>query len=217
MQRILLSLLLLLAVQALRGAENESALYLHEADSDTVATTVQHQVMSRNVFAELFGPSFGVSLGFDSRFRPGSVLGYRVGLGVTSGSVDYSYNHEWRDLSFNGVSIPLEINAVLGSGKSKFEAGLGITAFVLRRDEWKVSGYWEWDDEGETISEPESSFWHGTRPNILGTINMAYRYQRETGFFMRVGLTAFIGAWSCSPIDGVMVLPCLSLGYTFKY
>lgn len=218
MGRILLSMMLLIAGLTAFGAENESQLTI-KTNVDSVSTGELQQAMSRNIFAEFFGPSFGVGLGFDSRFRPGSVFGYRVGLSFTSGSLSYDddYNY-WRDMEFKGICIPLEVNAILGSGKSKFEVGVGIVPSLLKRNEWKVSGEWIWDEEtGEVISSPESSFRKVTRPNILGLINMGYRYQRSTGFFMRIGLTAFIGAWDCSPIDGVILLPNLSLGYTIRY
>lgn len=215
MYRLLLSLTLLLAGFTVYGAENEPALTIQAENENALAGGKEHQPMSRNIYAEFFGPSFGVGIGYDSRFRPGSVLGYSVGLAFTSGS--FNYDAGMRDLDFKGVCVPLQVNAVLGGGKSKFEVGLGVTPSILSRDEWKFSYFWEWDEDGEMISAPESSYRHVTRPNILGTINMAYRYQRETGFFLRVGLTAFIGGWRCSPVDGVLLLPCLSLGYTIRY
>lgn len=81
MGRILLSMMLLIAGLTAFGAENESQLTI-KTNVDSVSTGDLQQAMSRNIFAEFFGPSFGVGLGFDSRFRPGSVFGYRVGLSL---------------------------------------------------------------------------------------------------------------------------------------
>ncbi|WP_297063149.1 hypothetical protein [uncultured Duncaniella sp.] len=215
MCRILLSLMLLVAGLTATGAENEFPLSI-PTSVDSVSSVDVRPAMSRNIFAEFFGPSFGVGIGFDSRFRAGSVFGYRVGLSFTSGSLSSDY--DMRDLEFNGVCIPLEANAILGGGKSKFEVGLGIVPSVLKRRELTISGQWIWDDEtGDIISTPDCNFRQVTRPNILGLINVGYRYQRTTGFFMRIGLTALIGSWDCSPIDGVIFLPNLSLGYTIRH
>lgn len=163
--------------------------------------------MSHNIFGEILGPSFGVGIGFDSRFKNGTPFGYRVGLSYSDGS--YDDNQEWRYLKFKGVFIPLEINAIFGRQKSKFEVGLGVTPSILHRV--YTTGRWNPD----MAQEYETT--RGNRLNILGTINLGYRYQRESGFFMRAGLTLCIGDLKCSPIDGVWPLPNISLGYTLKY
>lgn len=180
--------------------------------ADTVSTTISEvrPLMSHNVFWEIFGPSFGVGVGFDSRFRSGSVFGYRVGLSWTNGSSSSDY--DGRDVDFNGVCVPLELNAVFGKQKSKFEVGLGVTPAILRRTD--THRYWV-DETDDNWLRYDTT--RGTKLNVLGTINVGYRYQREEGFFMRIGLTAYIGDFDCSPIDGVIFLPGLSLGYTFKY
>lgn len=170
-----------------------------------------HERMSRNVFGEFFGPSFGVGVGFDSRFRPGTVFGYRVGLSFTDGS--FGDASDWHSADFTGLCVPLEINAIFGHGKSRFELGIGATPAILHRIE--TDGKWVSGGEGELY--PAFTTSRHNRLNILGTLNIGYRYQRERGFFMRVGLTVYAGDLDYSPIDGVWLLPNLSLGYTFKY
>lgn len=164
--------------------------------------------MSRNVFGEILGPSFGLGVNFDSRFRPGTPFGYRVGLSWTDGSDSHDYDY-WREVEFHGLCVPLEINAIFGQRRSKFEIGVGATPSILYRKDTKHY----WTEDGPTDYSKST----GTKLNILGTINIGYRYQREEGFFMRVGVTAYIGDFDCSPINGIVVLPGLGLGYTFKY
>ncbi len=47
-----------------------------------------------------------------------------------------------KDVDSKGVSIPLEINAIMGKRASKFEIGLGVTAYLVHRDEtYEKSGF----------------------------------------------------------------------------
>ncbi|MDO4320723.1 MAG: hypothetical protein Q4C34_09125 [Bacteroidales bacterium] len=180
-----------------------------DVDETTIShmpTVKEEAEMSRNIFGEFFGPSFGVGIGFDSRFKNGTPFGYRVGVSYTNGS--YDDNQEWRYLDFNGVCVPLEINAIFGKRKSKFEIGIGVTPSILHR---VYTWYWKDDMTTDYITT------RGNKLNIMGTLNIGYRYQRARGFFLRAGLTICVGDLKCSPIDGVWALPNLSLGYTFKY
>lgn len=163
--------------------------------------------MSHNIFGEIFGPSFGVGVGFDSRFRNGTSFGYRVGLSYIDGS--FENNVDWKFLEFNGVCVPLEVNAIFGERKSKFEIGVGATPSILHR----VYTTSHWNEDMTT----DYKITRGNRLNILGTLNIGYRYQRERGFFLRAGLTFIVGDLKCSPIDGVWILPNISLGYTLRY
>lgn len=47
-------------------------------------------LISHNLFMELGGPSLGIGIGYDRRFKPASVFGFRAGLSFTSGSWDDS-------------------------------------------------------------------------------------------------------------------------------
>lgn len=163
-------------------------------------TVKEDSKMSHNLFGELLGPSFGIGIGFDSRFRNGTPFGYRVGISHTAGSYD-DYD---QSLDFKGVCFPLEINAIFGERKSKFEIGVGVTPSILHRE---YTAWFRIDDNTT----------RGIKLNILGTINIGYRYQRERGFFLRTGLTIYVGDLKCSPFDGLWILPNISLGYTLKY
>ena len=207
MNRLLFSLLTsAIALGAYANEDNNMSV----SEIHYVSSTESIQSPSRNIFAEFFGPSFGIGVGFDSRFRQGSYFGYRVGLAFTDGSSDGGYNNYYRDIHFKGITIPLEVNAIFGNGKSKFEIGLGVTPAILNRRDMKYIHPWDWDEDEQVIYK------HGTKLNVIGTLNIGYRYQRESGFFMRIGLTGIIGDWDCSPVDGVWFLPNLSLGYTIK-
>lgn len=170
--------------------------------------------ISRNIFIEFGGPSLGIGIGYDQRFKPTSVFGFRAGLSFTSGSWDDSgwfgaYDGgSYTKVDFKGVTIPMEVNAIMGKRASKFELGIGATPCILHRHEVK---YWGWypDNSGTDVKD-------GSRINIFGNLNVGYRLQRKSGFFLRAGLTFLIGDIKCSPIDGLLLIPNISLGYTIR-
>lgn len=182
-----------------------------------------------NLYGQFLGSSTGVGLGFDSRFKAGGILGYSAGIGFTSISWDNSDGGDmvdnpgiWYsslDVDSKGLVIPLEVNAIMGKRASKFEIGLGATAYLVKREEWHYKtaffppevedGEWDYQD----LSTRKKVF----RPNIIGTINMGYRLQRKSGFFMKLGVSILVGDLKCSPIDGVVVLPNICLGYTIPH
>lgn len=231
MKSAILSILLFLIAAAPCHAQSETADTTAVTEEDLYVEIVEKEPScQRNFFVELFGPSLSVAgIGFDSRFRPGSPFGYRVGLAYTDGS----YEDDWRCLDFNGVNIPVELNAIFGRRKSKFELGIGFVASVLNRT--LQTSYYEikTTDDPSTIpsntfygttSDGDAYYWNivtqkdrqGTRVNISGLMNIGYRYQRDSGFFMRVGLTFMLGNLRCSPFDGLMLMPNVAFGYTIR-
>ncbi len=181
---------------------------------ETAVNFKSDDLISRNIFVELGGPSLGVGIGYDQRFKTNSVFGFRAGLSFTNGSWDDSgwfgaYDGAYyTDVDFKGVTIPLEINAIMGKRASKFELGIGATPCILHRHEVKYWGLYP-DDSGTEVKD-------GSRINIFGTLNIGYRLQRKSGFFLRAGLSFLIGDIKCSPIDGLLLIPNLSLGYTIR-
>ncbi len=168
-------------------------------------------LIRRNLFVELFGSSLGIGIGYDQRFVPNSVFGFSAGLAFTSGSVDNggwwgANDGTYTDVDFKGVTIPLEVNAIMGNRASKFELGIGATPCILNRNE---KSYKVWEPEID-------KFKSGTKLNIVGTLNIGYRLQRKSGFFLRAGISFLVGDIKCSPIDGLICLPNLSLGYTIQ-
>lgn len=170
-----------------------------------------------NLYGQLFGNATGVGVGLDSRFKPGGVLGYSAGFAFTSISWDDSYGisggFESMDTDSKGIGIPLELNAILGNRASKFEIGVGMTAYFISRDETRWTTLFKENDDWDFDISHKKVF----RPNIIGSLNIGYRLQRQSGFFMKLGVSVLVGDLKCSPIDGVVVLPNLCFGYTIPH
>lgn len=226
MNRILIIAFLLLAISytATASAPLPDTVAVHQ-DIDTVAamdtetvsvpvTKGEEPGYQRNFFVELFGPSMSViGVGFDSRFRPSSPFGFRVGLAYTNGS----YNEHPTDcLDFKGINIPLEVNAIFGKRKSKFEIGIGIVPAILRREQWKYKYSYTYDGDVVYGTLTDTSHTKGTHLNVTGLLNVGYRYQRQSGFFMRIGLTFMLGDISFSPINTLILMPNVAFGYTIR-
>lgn len=175
-----------------------------------------------NMYGQFGGASTGIGLGFDSRFKTGGILGYSVGLAFTdiswddSNGLDGSYSS--LDVRCKGISIPLEVNAIMGKRASKFEIGLGFTPYLVKRNEWHYKTiFFPTEEEGIWDYENYSTNKKVFLPNIIGTLNIGYRLQRKSGFFMKIGISLLIGDLKCSPIDGVVALPNICLGYTIPH
>lgn len=174
-----------------------------------------------NIFVMAGGASTGIGVGFDSRFTSGGKLGYSVGISY----VDFSFDTykgfngvsdgKYIDVYSRGVSVPMEINAIFGRRASKFEVGLGVTPYLIKKDEY-ITSYFLTYPNGADYPELnwESDRKSGFKPNFTGTLSIGYRLQRQNGFFMKLGVSFLFGDLRFSPFDGVLVLPGISLGYT---
>ena len=212
-KRLAFLLISMLSFHSMFALENDNSTAINSSDTISISQKSEFEI-SRNLFVELGGPSFGIGIGYDQRFRPNSVFGFRTGLSFTNGSWDDAgwwgadYGGAYTNVDFKGVTIPLEANVIMGKRASKFEIGIGATPCILHRHEVKHSA---WHPEYS-----ETQIKDGVRLNIFGTLNIGYRLQRKSGFFLRAGFTFLLGDLKCSPMDGLLLIPNLSLGYTIK-
>ncbi len=177
---------------------------------------------SYSLYGHLFGPTTGVGIGIDSRFKAGGILGYSVGIAFTDISwsdddgLDGCYSSF--DVDSKGISIPLEFNAIMGRRASKFELGIGMTTYLVHRKELRINSQLIFDTEGQIVDIRRDNILKNVfRPNIVGILNIGYRLQRKSGFFMKLGLTLLVGDLKCSPIDGIVALPNICFGYTIPH
>ena len=209
LKRFVFIIMLLLTINSMSANENDSSTSTISSDSLNIKQKSSDDLISRNLFVEFGGPSFGVGVGYDQRFKQNSVFGFRAGLSFTNGTLDSggwwgAYDGYYDEIDFTGVTFPLEANAIMGKRASKFELGVGATPCILKRTE---TNFINWNHY--TVKQ-------GVRLNIFGTLNIGYRLQRKSGFFLRAGFTFLIGDLKCAPLDGLLLIPNLSLGYTIR-
>lgn len=139
-------------------------------------SAAQNQTRSHVIYGELLGASQGIGFNYDARFKKdvSDGFGWRMGLGFgyaySSTSVAFFADGEKID-TYNQMfrlSIPVEVNYLLGKGNSKFEAGAGA---ALCADLYtSASG-----------AKPASNF------GVIPYLSLGYRLVTSKGFLFRVG------------------------------
>ena len=137
---------------------------------------------AQNVFVELGGPGLLLSANYDSRFgnrRDG--LGGRLGVGYIA------------ENSNSILTIPLQVNYLLGKRSKYFELGIGATVISTKGS-----------DNGDFLSLDDAS-------GAIGTLTFGYRYQPEDGgFHFRAAINPIFNSSAFFPFFGG-----IGLGYTF--
>ena len=176
------------------------------------AMAQQVENTQKSMYLELFGASNMVGVNYDSRFKPNSPWGYRVGLGYT-----YSKNYGLLSgsNSIRGVDVPIEANYLLGKKRSKLELGLGVNLgyYKEKYDTWdlkeigKEDGitYYEYIYKGED----SRSLW-----GYYCFSNIGYRYQPSHGFQFRAGISPSFNLGGKHAVSK-SVFPYISFGYVF--
>ena len=170
--------------------------------------TMEEKPIYRNIYLELFGASNLIGISYDSRIKPGSPFGYRAGISYIYGSRTTYYNTD----DAHGIGIPMAFNCILGKRKSKFEVSLGINMGFYSMEEHIF-----YDQDGQpTIFNPV--YMTKKTHHLFGYYifsDIGYRYQRKSGFMLRVGVNP---SFSFGGRHGVkktpLLFPYLSLGYT---
>lgn len=168
----------------------------------------------RNLYIEMLGTSNFIGLSYDSRIKPGSRFGYRIGI---------SYAREAYQSMFIGsgsssfFAVPLEANYLYGKRKSKLETGLGLDIGICQEN----NSYWSYNYiqtapfQIELIHYKVNHFQRQFGYYFFS--NIGYRYQASRGFLFRFGINA---SFNLGDKYGVrkrtLLYPYISFGYTFK-
>lgn len=167
---------------------------------------------NRSIFLELLGASNILGINYDTRFKPNSPWGYRIGLGYTYSK---QYNIFSGSNSLQGSDIPLEINYLLGKKRSKLDIGLGLNLgyYTEKYDTWNIKQTGVVDGiphfEREYAGEAQHSLW-----GYFFFGNIGYRYQPTHGFQFRAGLSPSFNLGDKHAVNK-SILPYVSFGYVF--
>lgn len=157
---------------------------------------------TRNISLEFFGAHNTIGLNYDARLKGNDGWGYRAGIG---------YTYAWSSGLFKGsstikgVSVPIEINYLLGKKKSKLELGFGANV-----------GYYE--EEYDYYLWPDYSKKYRYEHNSIGYFffgNVGYRLQPTRGFVFRVGVTPSFNFGDSHGISRSFFYPYISFGWAF--
>jgi hypothetical protein len=140
------------------------------------------QVAAQNLFIEIGGPGLLFSANYDTR-----LTAHRGGIGIRAGLGYFGVDNT------SLLSVPLQVNYLLGEEKQYFEIGLGATYASLR-----------------TSSD---NFLFGNAPGqFIGTATFGYRFQPlNSGFNFRANIDPVFDAHNFYPFWFG-----LSFGYTIK-
>jgi hypothetical protein len=154
--------------------------------SDTTAmpkdTADSTEVKAKGYYLEVGGPGLAISANYDSRFnKQRDGWGYRIGLGgfIAGGN--------------NVITVPFQINYLIGEHSSMFEVGAGTTFLSSRGD--NKGKTWEFDKI----------------TGFIATGTIGYRYQpQHKGINFRLAFVPILYDEGIIPAGGI------SVGYTFK-
>jgi hypothetical protein len=146
---------------------------------DTADST---EVKAKGYFLEVGGPGLAISANYDSRFnKQRDGWGYRIGLGgfIAGGN--------------NVITVPFQVNYLIGEHSSMFEVGAGTTFLSSRGD--NKGKTWEFDKI----------------TGFIATGTIGYRYQpQHKGINFRLAFVPILYDEGIIPAGGI------SVGYTFK-
>ena len=154
------------------------------------AQMMPEQRVAKAIYVEALGSGIGLSLNYDTRFKPGLTgLGIRAGIGGISGSGDQG--------RVTLISLPVLVNYVLGNSRASFEGGLGLMAsYVTAAGKDAITGDY-------ATAQGAALVWQ---------VISVYAYnQNKTGFIF-----GFIGPLFITDHGLQPQLLGLSLGYGFR-
>jgi hypothetical protein len=176
------------------------------------AMAQQDESTQKSLYVELLGASNLIGVNYDSRFKPNSPWGYRVGLGYTYSK---NYNMFSGSNSLKGVDVPLEANYLLGKKRSKLELGLGLNLgyYTEKYDVWTLKKVSEEDGIPYYTTEYAGEDSHSTWGYYFFG-NIGYRYQPSHGFQFRAGISPSFNFGGKHAVTK-SIFPYISFGYVF--
>ena len=142
----------------------------HAQESDATSNT-------KNVFVEFLGSGAAVvSVNFDMRLNKGrdDGLGVRLGVGVGSVTTDHWLLEEG-SVKTKLITIPLEVNYILGKNKFAFEIGGAVTYVNVTEDsnyEFLGEQYEDFENGNVLVAYIPVGFRLRTTKNIMLKLNV---------------------------------------------
>ncbi|WP_185974325.1 hypothetical protein [Litoribacter populi] len=129
---------------------------------------------TRAVYVELGGAGLPYSVNYDFRFDRERVDSWGMRVGIGGWALNQGENS-----STSVLTIPVQINRLLGRQKHFFEIGAGAT-FVRYRDTYTQ---WYGNQSVQTRTNWDFILDTGDTPALMGTLNLGYRRVPVDGGF----------------------------------
>lgn len=215
-------------------------LYLSLAAS---CVSVFAQNRDRSVILQLGGTTTGVSVTYESRFKPGSNFGYKVGVATNLQNCDFLIlpsmlspsalltRMETPSISSSGciplpsmlkngkhhksLSFPIGVNYLIGKGEGKIELEAGASLGAYRYYEHR----WVGDDTDAANDALEENNLHREdyKKTTFGYLiygGAGYRFTSPSGLQFRMGLTPSFNFGDKYGVNNYLFAYC-SVGYAF--
>lgn len=182
----------------------------------TGAWAQQEAPRSKSVYLELAGPSNGIGISYDARFKPLSPWGYRVGLSWTYSKHSGIFASS---SSLRGYSAPIEVNYLVGKRKHHLEIGVGANLGIYNEHYtvYSITGEHQTTTEAGTVTTYETKRTE-MKHNTFGYFvygNIGYRYQTTKGFQLRAGISPSFNFGDSHGVNKGWFFPYISFGKAF--
>lgn len=169
--------------------------------NETTSTSKTFDGFHKNIFVEGLGAGLLGSINYDMRLNKGRMdgIGFRAGIG---GIYANGTDPQGKIIQVGILSIPLEVNYLLGKKRSSFIAGIGVLPGY-----GSIKGIEDVTIVNEQVSVDVDGF------DFLGTyLSLGYRFQPlRNGFMFQINWNPIISGGKISPSwFGI------SIGYGFK-
>lgn len=173
-------------------------------------SSITVSAQTRNISAEILGASQLAGVSYDSRFSGNDGFGYRAGIAYGLGINSLIFSGEQ---NVHAVTVPIEINYLLGKKRSHLELGLGMSN-GLYRVHTKTGEFTATGEDGSTYTVPatdETNYNWGYF--FFGDIG--YRFQLEKGFTFRIGVNPSFSFNTKHAVQKNWLTPYISIGWSF--
>ncbi len=165
---------------------------------------------TRNFSVDFLGASPLAGISYDARFNGNSGLGYRVGLGCGLGINSLIFSG---DQNIQGVTIPLEVNYLIGEKCSHLELGAGMNNGLYRVHN-NTAAFSATGEDGNTYEIPANDNINYTWGYFFFG-NIGYRFQPEKGFTFRIGVSPSFSFNTKHAIQKNWLIPYVGIGWAF--
>ena len=176
-----------------------------------LSSTLMAQERPRQaVFAEFLGASGIIGVSYDSRFKTSEHWGYRFGLSFNAGGESETFISSDKD--YQGPSLLVEGNYLIGKGRHFLELGLGMMHGFFKPLFDKDEMFYDGNPWSSSSSWGTSEDWEY---GYYCYVDVGYRFQPVKGVIARAGICPSFVFGDEYGLRRSFFYPYVSVGYAF--